>query len=333
AQAHVRWMPGSLREVLNAGPGFYTYAPSVIASPGRQLIWTCHNRQPYVIRDHIYLSQVVGHKVRRNTVALGPDAADTWDSFHICDPSVVAGRFHYRGRPYRYALFFLGNDVNASANNQVGVAFSNSLYGGWVRYPDPIVSYPNTGAWGVGQPSAVSLDRAGRVLLFYTHGASDGTYGARRVLDLRDMSHPRIGPEAKVPTAGLTRTDGKQDLLNNFDVAYDPSRARFYAIRAQHPNPTDNPRYIVSSVQLVSIPARAIWTGHGTWRAEGAITPGLTGLPRNHNAGLVRTLYGWLPSRHAVTVAFTSSCAASSCPSTGPLYTYHLWEVTGHLSN
>ncbi|MGH3098485.1 MAG: hypothetical protein ACRDMV_21070, partial [Streptosporangiales bacterium] len=32
AQAHVRWMPGSLREVLNAGPGFYTYAPSVIAS-------------------------------------------------------------------------------------------------------------------------------------------------------------------------------------------------------------------------------------------------------------------------------------------------------------
>lgn len=331
AQAAVQWVPGSVHEVLDPGPGFYTYAPSVISFPGRQLIWSCHNQQPYVIRDHIYLTERIGNTVRSDTVALGPDAAGTWDAFHICDPSVIAGRYRYQGTSYRYALFFLGNNVNASANNQVGVAFSNSLYGNWVRYPDPIVSYP-TGAWGVGQPSAVSLDRGGRVVLFYTHGAQDGTYGARRLLDLSDMAHPVIGPEAKVTNAGLTGLDGRPDWFNNFDVAYAPTQHRFYAVRDEHPYPTDNPNYIVSRVQLVSISARAMWTGQGAWRVEGAVTPALTGFPRNHDAGLVRSLYGWLPNPRSVTVAFASSCAASNCPPTGPLYTYRLWEVTGHLS-
>jgi hypothetical protein len=60
----------------------------------------------------------------------------------------------------------------------------------------------------------------------------------------------------------------------------------------------------------------------------GTIDAALTGLARNHNAGLVRTATGRLPDPRSLTVAFTSSCAGTTCDS---LYSYHLWQITGGL--
>lgn len=329
ADAAFAWDPNSIHEVWDPGSGIYSYAPSTVEIPDGQLIWSCENQQPYVIRDHVYLTERIGGRTQGDILALGPDQSGTWDSYHICDPSIVGGRFRYQGTFYRYAMFFTGNDQNASDDNEVGVAYSNSLLGGWVRYPEPIIGYPQTGAWGVGQPSAVSLNGQGQVVLFFTHGASDGTYGVRAVLDLTNADNPVIGPQVPVPTAGLIGTDGQQDVLNDFDIAYSPGQARYYMVRDQHPNPPSDPNYISGSVQVDSMSAQGLWSGNGTWRVEGDVTPALTGQARNHDAGLVRTLDGDLPNPGSVTVNYAVSCAGSACPITGPLYTYRLWEVTG----
>ncbi|MFD2348559.1 hypothetical protein ACFSTC_02900 [Nonomuraea ferruginea] len=139
---------------------------------------------------------------------------------------------------------------------------------------------------------------------------------------------PVVGPAVEVTRAGLTGTDGKPDVLNNFDVAYDPSRDRFYAVREQHPYPTVAPKQIGASLQVASIDGASIWNGGGSWRVEGVIDPALTGLPRNHNAGIVRTVYGTLPDSGSLTVIFTESCAGT-CAS---LWSYDLWRVTGTLT-
>jgi hypothetical protein len=305
----------------------------VIKEGQRLRIWSCHNLDSGVVRDHVFYAERDHGVLKADKSVLGPDASGTWDSFHICDPSVIGGRFRLQGTTYRYALFFLGSNADASASNQIGVAFSNDLSGTWTRYPQPLVTYPPSGAWGVGQPSAVSLDRNGKVLLFFTHGGPDGTYGLWETLDLSDMDHPVLGPATRVPTAGLIGRDGKQDVLNDFDVAYDPGRHRFYMIRDQHPGATDDPNYISVSVQLDSISRAGLLSGRGTWTVEGNITPRLTGFPRNHDAGLVRTLYGELPDKHTVSVVYATSCAGASCKGTAPLWTYALWEVTGRLTN
>lgn len=98
-----------------------------------------------MIRDHI-----CGGTATALAVMLGPNSEPAaWDSFHICDPSVVAGRFQHGSVIYRYAMFYLGNDVDASRNNQIGLALTASLDGPWVRYAPPIVSDVTKGVWGI----------------------------------------------------------------------------------------------------------------------------------------------------------------------------------------
>lgn len=138
---------------------------------------------------------------------------------------------------------------------------------------------------------------------------------------------PVVGTKTPVTTAGLTGSDGAGDWLNDADFAYDPSRDRFYAVREQHPYPADEPNYIGSSVQVVSISGASIWNGGGTWNVEGAIAPALTGFARNHNAGIVRTEFGTLPDPAALGIVFTTSCGGCS----GSLWQYALHEVDGAL--
>jgi hypothetical protein len=328
ARAEVTWDPTSLHEVYSPAEGIYAYGPSVIDEGHARRIWTCHNSQPRVIRDDIYATRIVDGAVVDDRSVLKA-SANGWDSFHVCDPSVVAGRFRFDGRRYSYAMLYLGNDLDASAHNQIGVAFAPTLDGPWVRYPRPLVTFDEPTQWGVGQPSALSLrGGSGKLLLFYTRGDTT-TRAYVRQLDLGDMSRPRVRDAVLVPTSGLTGSDGGPDWLNNYDVALSGSRERLYAIREQHPYPTDNPWWIGASVQLVSIDAADVRDGTGGWQVEATISPALTGLARNHNAGLARTAEGVLPDRHRIKVLFTDSCAGPTCDS---LFGYDLWELTGRIT-
>lgn len=333
AGAAVSWVPNSVRVVDKPAGEFYTYAPSAIQDGHTLRVWSCHNQNSGVVRDHVFYTERDARGVRVSKSVLGPGAPGSWDAFHVCDPSVIGGRFRFEGVSYRYAMFYLGNPVDASADNQVGVAFANDLAGDWTRYPAPLVTHTADGSWGAGQPSAVSLDGKGQVLLFFTNGDATGTYGLWETLDLSDMASPVLGSPHRVPTAGLIGADGKQDVLNDFDVAYAPARDRYYIVRDQHPNPTDNPSWISSTVQVDSISRQGLLGGGGTWTVEGDVGPALTGFPRNHDAGLVRTLSGQLPDPHAVTVVFATSCAGTGCNGVAPLWTYGLERVTGHLSD
>lgn len=330
ANATITWDSNSLTLVYRpAGNQFYAYAPSVVLDGAATRIWTCHNSLPGVIRDSVYSTVISGGLVTSDRAALSPTGTG-WDGFHNCDPSVVRVNVSYGSTSYQYAMFYTGNDLDASSHNQVGVAFANSLDGPWTRYLNPIVPFAgsDTSQWGAGQPSATTIDpQAGRVLLFWTEGyGQTSTYRAE--VDFNNPSGPVIGSRLQVTKAGLTGTDGGSDWLNDADFAYDPSRDRFYAVREQHPYPTDQPTYISANQQLVSIAGSSIWNGGGTWTVENAITPALTSFARNHNAGITRNIYGTLISPGSITVVFTTACG--NC--TDSLWTYALHQITGSVS-
>lgn len=333
AQA-VSWTSGTLREVYNPSGNFYTYAPSVIVDGNTEHIWTCHNSQDGVVRDDIYYTKRVNGSVVSSQSVL-THSASGWDSYHICDPSVLRSNVTYNGTAYSYVMFYLGNDQNCSCHNSIGVAVAQNIAGPWTKYPNPIVAFPysDTSLWGVGQPSAISVDGNGRFLLFYSQGDSIGR-GFRRDINIGNLNSPSVGGAAQVTDSGLYRSDGTQGQFTSFDVAYDPSRDRFYAVLEQYPFSSIYPNYITSNLQVVSIEASSIWGGGGTWRYEGTITPALTGFPRNHNAGIKRDQYGGLINSGQLPVVFTKSCSrenGASCPVAE--WSYDLWEISGSLDN
>ena len=321
--------PGSVGIVYPTSQARYAYAPSTVRTGGLDQIWACANVQDGAIRDHILYMERDAGTVIQTSVALAP-AASGWDSFHVCDPSVVAGAFGFDGIQYEYALFYTGNDKDASEHNAIGVALAHSLAGPWVRTGGPLIPFPvgaSPNHWGVGQQSVTSVDGAGNVFLFYTRGDHTGTRVFRRLLDLSDMNAPIVGEPVAVTTSGLTTAEEEPDFFNNVDFAYHPLRDRFYIVREQRPQPTDAPDFITAQVQVASIEGSAIWNGGGTWCVEGSVNPTLSGWPRNHNAGLARSAHGTLADPDALSVLFTTSCG--NCADS--LFTYQLWEVRGSL--
>jgi hypothetical protein len=298
-------------------------------------IFVCQNEVSGVVKDSIYYHQRVNGSIVQSTKVLSAGASGAWDSFHVCDPSILQGSFLMSGVTYSYALFYTGNDRDASQNNQVGVAFANNLAGPWTKYPYPLIfNTTGTSSWGVGQPSVTSVNGSGDALIFYTEGGATLTRGMVAHLDIHNMAGIITYFYQAVTNAGLTDQNGNPDYLNNFDMVYDPSRDRFYVVREQHPYPSNFPTWITSSVQVASIPGGNIWAGNGTWVPEGAVSTGLTGFPRNHNAGIKRSFYGTLPSASNLDVMFTNSCddSGGGCNSfPAVLWTYDLYEALGTL--
>lgn len=336
----IDWDPESVHEVYAPADGFYSYAPSVVREGDTEWIWTCHNDGFRVVKDHIYLTKIVNGAVVESRSVLAASPAPAWDSFHVCDPSVVAGRFAYEGAEYRLAMFYLGNDLDASAHNQIGVAFANDPAGPWVKLPRPVISFERTDQWGAGQPTAVVMPGdPSKVMLGYTRGdVSTRAYVTE--VDLRNAEDFSITAPAELPNVGLTGADGSSDYLNGFDLVLDKRNSRFLAVREQHPYPADNPWWIGPAVQVASLDLHDLRSGRGAWTPEGDINEGLTGFTRNHNAGFVRDWKGHLVTKNDVTVVFTKSCSSlptvddpdwsqATCDS---LYSYHLWSVDGKIA-
>lgn len=314
----------------------YAYAPSAILDGTTEHIFVCQNQTPGVITDSIYYYKRVSGTIVESQMVLEPGASGAWDSNNTCDPNVIQGSFLMSGVTYQYALFYTGNNNSSSTNNQVGVAFSNSLDSGWVKYPYPLIfNTDGTSAWGAGQPSVTSVDGVGNVLIFYTDGSTTLTQGMVANLNISNMASITTNFYQPVPTAGLTFSSGSAgDYLNNFDVVYDSTDDLFYVVREQHPYPTNFPTWLPYNQQVASIPGSAIWSGSGTWSVDGNITPAVTGFPRNHNAGFVRTYYGSLPSSSSLQIQFDQSCedtGGGTCTWPSVLWGYYVYEITGTL--
>lgn len=300
-------------------PG-YAYAPSAVAGDPLRL-YTCHSRSSGLIRDDIFLTKKSGNTTVSSTSVLRGTGTG-WDHFHNCDPSVVRVNVPYNGHTYSYAMFYLGNDVDASARNAVGVAFADNLDGPWIKLPEPVVPFP--GDWGAGQPTATTIDpAAGTVVLAWTEGHPGNTFGWAAQVSF-GSGRPVISHQRRIPEAGLTTSTGAPDWLNNFDLAYSPRRDRFYLVREGHPYPATDPNYISDRVQLASMSGSDFWNGTGSWTVEGWFS---SGRARTHNPGLLRTIYGTLPDESSITVVYTSSE-----PDPGSLWTYTLWRTTAALT-
>lgn len=281
-------------------PGkFYNYCPSYIqTSPDERVIFYCKNRDAGRIVDSIYTRKAIlddGVWVWGEQSAALRHSDSGWDSIHVCDPDVKKGRFLMDGHEYSWVMFFLATDQSNNNHNQIGVAFADSIGGPWEKWAgNPLVISSSLENWGVGQPSAVSLDKAGKFLLFYS-GVDSTTTLAVREIDLSDMGTPQIGPAVNVASRGLTEADGGgTNFFHNVGVALDEKTGNLYAVRERGPAPMENPTFISGQLQVLYAPVQDILAGKGIWTVDGNVTPTESGRPRNHNAAILTDPYGLL---------------------------------------
>ena len=321
----------------------YSYCPSVLLqADGSKHIYFCGNPTPGTMVDNVYhfIENKDGSKTTAKSV-LQPSLS--WDSHHTCDPSVIQGEFLYEGVTYKYAMFFLSNPKEYYYN-EVGVAFSNDLDAdSWVKFPTQVVYKTWSGegdqslggsnkSWGVGQPSAVSLDKKGKVLLTYTIGDSSGTRLAYSVFDFSDMSKfsPEKGTDAN--NAGILQIDGKtSDILANCDIAINQDENKIVMSRPVHPFSSTYPAYIASVIEIDYMDLDAFLAGTEKWTAIGRITSDVSGFPRNHNAGVMRDNFGHIKDWETPTIYFTvskESPSVSASSGNNAEWTYHIYKTS-----
>ncbi len=309
---------------------YYNYCPSYIeASDTERYLYYCKNQIEGQIKDSIYMRSGTRNgeawEWSADSVALIPGESG-WDSIHVCDPDVKKGNFIYDDHTYVYVMFYLGSDKSNNNHNQIGVAFSDNLNGPWIKWQgNPLITYGFASDWGRGQPSAISVDEKGKLLLFYSCGDRDGTRMVYRNVDLSNMNDPIIGDEVIVPTDGLTEADGSQVILHNGALAYDKATDRFYMVRPRHPFEKAAPSYISTELEVAYTPASTIWNGSGTWMVEGHITSEQTDKERNHNSCLLTDVWGGLVGgRNHYQINFTGS-DTGEFPAN--LWTYRIYGI------
>lgn len=299
----------------------YAYCPSTLLMPdGTTEMYFCGNPNPDVMIDNVYHITVatdLSHTPAKSVLQPGEKGA--WDDQHTCDPSVVKGVFRMGGHEYSYAMFYLGCCLQYYYN-EVGVAFADDLNAAkWDKYPLQIVTKgwdaagdleyaPKAYCWGAGQPSAISLDKAGKVLLSYTSGTLSGTKLMVREVDFSDMDNPKISGAIVVSTSGLTDSKGATgDYICDADIALEPESQTLLMIRPVQPHPESYPAFINANLDILSIPLEDFRNGYGTWTQLFRITPQHTGYPRNHNACLERDAYGHTADTEKIRFYYTTS--------------------------
>lgn len=306
----------------------YSYCPSVMDNgDGTCHIWFCGNPTKYKFVDNVFhvLAQD-GVSYTAATSVLQPTSG-TWDSYHCCDPSVIKGEFKMNGKTYTYAMFYLGIDTPDCLGNEVGVAFSNDPNATvWDKYPAALVDFPgeeHSKYWGVGQPSAFSLDKKGKVLLTYTRGYSGGTSILYCEMDLSDMSQIKRGTTKTVPGApGVA-------CMRNADFAVDVENNKIVVVIEGGASAT-YPTVISSSVSVHVADYDAFLAGTCKWKSLGTIGSALSGFPRNHNAGIRRNAYGYISDYKDFSVYFTVSKAAPDVSSSNCAeWTYNIYTTNG----
>lgn len=300
------------------GQNRYSYCPSIVDNgDGSTHVYFCGTKSNVFVDNVYHIQELAEGGQTKERSVLQPSL--DWDSRHDCDPSVIEGDFKMDGVRYRYAMFFLSNPMEYYYN-EIGVAFSNDLAAdSWVKYPYQVVKKPwreegdqywsSTGrSWGVGQPSAVSLDKKGKVLLTYTKGDVSGTSLMWRELDMSDMNNLVVGPARYIVTDGWYTKDGKTpDFGSNSDFAVNLDEDRIVMVRPVHPFDNEYPAFIASMLEVLWMPFSRFQLGQGKWNMMYRISSKDSGFPRNHNAAIMRDSFGHVKDWDTPTIYFTVS--------------------------
>jgi hypothetical protein len=321
----------------------YSYCPSIVKeADGTIHVFFC-GTQNMIMVDNIYHIRINpdGNQTPAKIV-LRPGSSGSWDDHHTCDPSVIKGNFSMDGNNYQYAMFYLSN-MYGVYYNEIGVAFSNDLEAeNWVKYPNQVIkktwSYDgdqgiggNNKSWGVGQPSAVSLDKQGSVLLTYTIGDLDGTRIVWTEIDCSNMN-TYTAPTActTMVKTGLSKIDYTgTDVTTNSDFAIDQTNNKIVMVRPVHPNPSIYPTHVEEAVEIAYMPLDDFLRSTGKWTPMLRITPAISRYPRNHNPGIERNAYGEIENWEEPVIYYTVSLAAPDVEPSGVKFaewTYHIWK-------
>lgn len=344
---------------------FYNYCPSVMIEGRTMHIWYCSNEKSGNVTDYVAYRKGTLHDDGKWTfsekkLVLGPGANGTWDCRHVCDPSVVKGEFQYNGTQYNYLMAYLGCLTSDCTRNEVGIALAQNPEGPWVKPENinPIADFhadydlsrtgSNSGKpahtyWGYGQPSLVSVDEKGQVILFYAAGTPTGTYTIAELWDLSNVNAPVEKHSLMVSNKGITNSSGGSDVINNADFAYDPQTGRLYCIKEDFPYPnSDGINWIPSSNSIFyveigkgdALGTRIFEDYNYTWTMAGKIDSGATGYKRNHNCAIVTDAYGRITDSLCLSFVYTMSLLPAEFPdwSAGgqwpALHTYRLHGFT-----
>lgn len=336
---------------------FYNYCPTILMEGNAIMhIWYCSNRISGNVTDYIAYRrgelQGDGRWIFSDKELVLEPTLDTWDSRHVCDPSVIKGDFEYQDEHYSYLMAYLGCVTNDSSRNEVGIAISKAPEGPWIKmnHINPIANYYESPeyvndrwTWGYGQPSLVSVDKAGQVLLFYTKGIATGTFQFVEHWDLSNLDDPIKLASANVSNAGIVNASGGADVINNADFAYDAFNKRLYVIKEDFPYASDEePTWLTeaNTVQYINLGIEEV-IGETLfepvtlrWQKVGSIGPGETGMARVHNTGLVTDEYGWLMNPYQIPIVYTKSDLNSDHPnwgSGGQWPALHTYRLHGYL--
>ena len=302
----------------------YNYCPSYFyEDENTAYVYYCSNQYNRNITDYVAFRK--GIKIdnewywSEKQLVLGP-TEKTWDSRHTCDPAVIKGEFNYNGESYNYIMTYLGCITSDNSRNEVGLAVAKAPEGPWIKCDEinPIAKFPEEyHTWGYGQPSIVSVDKKGRVYLFYTAGLPTKTCTMVERWDLSDLNAPKLEARGEVPTAGWMRNDGNGTaFISNADFAYDSATGSFYMIADSRPFTDFNaPNFIAekSTVACLQGNKKDVYFGEvfgkidARWTTVFDIDYEKTGYHRNHNCCIMRDAYGWFDSSNGVEIAYTMS--------------------------
>lgn len=305
----------------------FNYAPSILVEEvdGETVmhIWYCANRLSGVIVDHIgYRKGILNidnkWEFSDESYALAPTPG-TWDSRHTCDPSVIKGAFNYDGEMYQYMMAYLGCTTEDYSNNETGLALAKNPEGPWIKmdHLNPIVPWDRdnqSGSWGTGMPSLLSVDEKGKVLLFYSNssvGVSVDYY------DFSNMDDPEFIFTRNILATGLTNPNGTfLNYVGLADFSYDPVRNRLYmSSYTNTKNPPDitvtrvnshGAVHYIDGLENMEAVVDTIFNQTYVWQLLDFIGPEDTGFDRNHNLGLVRDAYGYLYDSDQVMIVLST---------------------------
>lgn len=319
---------------------FYNYCPTIFEEDGVRHIYYCANKKHGNVTDYVAYRKGVkdetGRFIYSDIQYVLEPTENSWDSRHVCDPSVVKGEFTYNQENYNYLMAYLGCVTSDNTSNEVGLAVSKSPEGPWIKVGDgPFCDYElndNSGfQWGYGQPSLVSVDRKSEILLFYTVGDGKSTYEVVERWNLKNLNNPQMVSDGskRVITRGLKNLNGLQDYISNADYAYDPTSGRIYMIKDDHPSPDG--ANVSSSATIYYLeedfenpdfyPGYTLFNVVGdSWNEMDKIDVSISGYNLNHNCGLATDPYGWTLSNTSIDCVYTVANNYSSFWGTLGLY-------------
>lgn len=321
---------------------FYNYCPTIMIENSNTMhIWYCSNKDSGKVTDYVAyrkgtLTSDGKWTFSEKEYALAPTEG-TWDQVHVCDPSVIKGTFTYNSEEYSYLMAYLGCNTYNCTINEVGIAVSKTPNGPFIKIDEinPIANFKQAieehdnstewkNSWGYGQPSLVSIDKMGKVMLFYTAGTPKSTHTIAEEWDLTNLNQPTKLSSVELSSIGVTNASGGVDCINNADFAYDPTSKHLICIKEDSPYPTNgNVDWITGSNTLLYMeldqdetsPMHTIITNKTkSWASFYKITKSTTGYERNHNMGLITDEYGWVLNSTKIGVVYTMSMLSTDYP-------------------